>query len=370
MALPTACFQLFTFCPPLAVPRLSVMALLPEGSLLRRFRNFRDVYCILGSSAQDPGGRDEERHSSCERTPHVLRCAFFEGGYENMDQHSTDFQEVPYPKYWRFAAAANRSVRHKPMIHGLLEVDVTMPRAILREYKSMTGETLSFTAFLIVCLAKAVDEHKAVQAIRWGGARLILFDDVDVCTRIERNVAGQKYVVPYIVRAANYKSFRQLHDEIRTAQRVDAQSLLKRFQMFSLLPTALYKSFVSGFTRLGRWRPRLWKETMGTVGITSVGMFGAGAGWGIPASSPTALMLTVGGIGEKQVVVDGKSSIRECLSLTISVDHDLVDGAPAARFAQRLKELIESGYGLDLNNRVVATVQTPGPHEAPYASHP
>jgi pyruvate/2-oxoglutarate dehydrogenase complex dihydrolipoamide acyltransferase (E2) component len=85
-------------------------------------------------------------------------------------------------------------------------------------------------------------------------------------------------------------------------------------------------------------------------------MFGAGAGWGIPASSPTALMLTVGGIGEKQVVVDGKSSIRECLSLTISVDHDLVDGAPAARFAQRLKELVESGYGLDLNNRVVATV--------------
>ena len=58
-------------------------------------------------------------------------------------------------------------------------------------------------------------------------------------------------------------------------------------------------------------------------------------------------MLTVGGIGEKQVIVDGHTAVRECLSLTISVDHDIVDGAPAARFIQRLKELIESGYGLD-----------------------
>jgi pyruvate/2-oxoglutarate dehydrogenase complex dihydrolipoamide acyltransferase (E2) component len=88
---------------------------------------------------------------------------------------------------------------------------------------------------------------------------------------------------------------------------------------------------------------------MGTVGLTSVGMFGNGAGWGIPASSPTALMLTVGGIGEKLAMVDGRPVVREYLNLTVSVDHDLIDGAPAARFTQRLKELIESGYGLDLD---------------------
>ncbi len=56
--------------------------------------------------------------------------------------------------------------------------------------------------------------------------------------------------------------------------------------------------------------------------------------------------MTVGGIGEKPGVVDGRIAIREYLSLTISFDHDTIDGAPAARFTQRLKELIESGYGL------------------------
>ena len=85
---------------------------------------------------------------------------------------------------------------------------------------------------------------------------------------------------------------------------------------------------------------------MGTVGITAVGMFGNGAGWGIPIPPPT-LMVTVGGIAEKPGVVNGHIAIRDYLSLTISFDHELiVDGAPAARFTERLKELIESGYGL------------------------
>ena len=38
--------------------------------------------------------------------------------------------------------------------------------------------------------------------------------------------------------------------------------------------------------------------------------------------------------------------IREYLSLTVSFDHDIIDGAPAARFTERFKDLIESGYGL------------------------
>ena len=45
-------------------------------------------------------------------------------------------------------------------------------------------------------------------------------------------------------------------------------------------------------------------------------------------------------------MVDGRIEIREYLCLTLSFDHDIIDGAPAARFTQRLKEIIENGYGL------------------------
>ena len=39
-------------------------------------------------------------------------------------------------------------------------------------------------------------------------------------------------------------------------------------------------------------------------------------------------------------------AIREYLCLTVSLNHDIIDGAPAARFVTRLKEPIESGFGL------------------------
>ncbi len=275
---------------------------------------------------------------------------------------------VPYPVYQRLAAAASWSVRHKPMIHGLFEVDVTQARAALRQHKAKTGEPLSFTAFLANCLAKAVDEHKAVQAFRQGGKRLVLFRDVDISTRIERDVAGQKYVVPHIIRAANRKTFRAIHNEIRAAQAADARRVLTRFR---LLPGALYWPFFWAFARLAGRLPRLWKMTVGTVGVTPVGMFATGAGWGIPATSPTALMVTVGGIGEKRASVDGRPTVREYLSLTVSVDHDLVDGAPAARFTRRLKELIESGYGLDeLTGGPEERGAAPKPSQAAEAIHP
>ena len=68
-------------------------------------------------------------------------------------------------------------------------------------------------------------------------------------------------------------------------------------------------------------------------------------GWGIPIAPPT-LMITVGGIATKPRYVNGTLEPRELLDVTISVDHDLVDGAPAARFARSLAELLENADAL------------------------
>ncbi|MFL5660805.1 MAG: 2-oxo acid dehydrogenase subunit E2 [Ktedonobacteraceae bacterium] len=54
----------------------------------------------------------------------------------------------------------------------------------------------------------------------------------------------------------------------------------------------------------------------------------------------------VGGIAERPALVDGKVEAHEYLSVMLDFDHDIIDGAPAARFTQQLIELIESGYGL------------------------
>jgi len=85
----------------------------------------------------------------------------------------------------------------------------------------------------------------------------------------------------------------------------------------------------------------------GTVAVTAIGMFGHGSGngWGLTPAWHT-LVLVVGSIAQKPAVVESRIEPREILNLTVGFDHDVVDGAPAARFVRRLLELIERGYGL------------------------
>lgn len=254
------------------------------------------------------------------------------------------FSFKDFPKIREGYIDVLREGQRKRFIHGLFEADVTAVRARLREHKASAGETPSFTAFVIHCMGRAVEENKILHAMRKGRNKLVLFDEVDVSTQIEVEVDGHKIVKPHIVRAANKKSFREIHEEIRAAQvgKPEEEQKYKSMQLFLALPR-----FIRGiFWKIIATQPQVFKKLGGTVGMSAIGMFADGAGWGIPISFPT-LMVTLGGIGEKPGVTDGRIEICEYLSLTVSVDHDIVDGAPATRFAKRLRELIESGYGLD-----------------------
>ena len=91
------------------------------------------------------------------------------------------------------------------------------------------------------------------------------------------------------------------------------------------------------------WR---FKKHMGTVAVTAVGMFGKGSGWGLGLLNHT-LEIVIGGNSPKPAYVKGKMERREILSVTIAMDHDIVDGAPGVRFTQDLKNLVEKGHGLE-----------------------
>jgi pyruvate/2-oxoglutarate dehydrogenase complex dihydrolipoamide acyltransferase (E2) component len=250
---------------------------------------------------------------------------------------------LPYTRGRRAALDAFVSQRQH-LIHGLIEVDVTAARAILRAYQRQSGESLSFTAFVIGGVARAVDEQKTMQAYRRGRRQLIVFDDVDVAVLMEREIAGERRVVFHIVRAANTKSVLEIHQEVRAAQRARAteSAEMAAVRLYDVLPRRLRRAIIRVATHV----PSLWKLCAGTVAVTAVGMVGKGGGWGIPITSHP-LDVTVGGISEKPGIVDGRIAVREVLNLTISVDHDVVDGAPAARFGSRLRELLESASGLE-----------------------
>ena len=126
-----------------------------------------------------------------------------------------------------------------------------------------------------------------------------------------------------------------------------SRRFLKVLRLLMALPGPLRRAFYAAVAR----SPHMHKKALGTVAMSAVGMFGGPGmgsvgGWGIPVSHHT-LAVTLGGIGRRQILIDGCPQDREFLCVTVTVDHAIVDGAPAARFASRFRELLECAYALD-----------------------
>jgi hypothetical protein len=243
------------------------------------------------------------------------------------------------------------------IIYGLLEVDVTVARQFIADHKARTGEALSFTGYLAFCLARAVDEDKTVQSYLKGRKQIIVFDEVNVGMMIEGKVGDKRALIGHVIRSANRKTFREIHDEIRAVQSAPvppSRGMPTWYRSVMLLPWPLSKLIKVSLAMIIRRDPTIAVSMAGTVGITSVGMFGGShGGWGLTPTG-NSLGLVVGGISWKPAVVEGRIEPREILNLTVLFDHNVIDGAPATRFTRRLVDLIESGYGLEQDQTMAA----------------
>jgi pyruvate/2-oxoglutarate dehydrogenase complex dihydrolipoamide acyltransferase (E2) component len=253
-----------------------------------------------------------------------------------------DYDILPFPSDRKVIVDAGRLASGRHIIHGLLEVDVTNARELLRNAGSR-GQDLSFTAFLVACFATAIAAVPSVQACRDWRGRLVVFHDVDVATPIE--AVADAAAIPHIVRAANRKTWGEISREIRAIQARPESSGQKGglVALGARAPSLGRRPFYWAIRKNPHW----FKQVAGTAIVTSVGMFGRGGGWGIGFLPLHTLGLTVGGISQRPRVHEGQIAIREVLNLTLSFDHDIVDGAPAARFARTFAENIEQPSGFE-----------------------
>jgi len=252
------------------------------------------------------------------------------------------YRTVPIPRQRRFALDAGRLGRKKHIVHGLAELDVTVARELIRAHKEKTGERLPFTAFIIKCLGEAISHHEHLHAYRNWRGQLVIFEDVNIVIMIEIERDGGKVPMPYVLQSVNNKSYLELHQEVRAAQTAPAESKGAKFMdWFLYLPWPLRRLFYWVVMRV----PQHFRANSSSVLVTAVGMFSRGATWAITMPSHT-LAVALGGTAQKPGVVDGQIVVRDYLHVTISIDHDVVDGAPMARFGNDLMTLIEQGYGL------------------------
>jgi pyruvate/2-oxoglutarate dehydrogenase complex dihydrolipoamide acyltransferase (E2) component len=243
------------------------------------------------------------------------------------------------------AAGTNKSV-----VYGLLDFDVTLARQKLRDYRRSSGHPVSFLAWFVKCIAQAVSEHPEVQIYRYGRNKIVTFEDVDIVVIMERFKGEQSINFPATLRRANLLSLDEIDSAIRTAKNLALSEKTVVLGESHPLLESLAK-WAPGFVHRWWWRSTKTnaltiKKVMGTVAITSLGMFGNSTGYVLP-SSVHNLCFGLGSLNRQPAVVNGKIEVRQILKVTICANHETVDGAPLARFIARLNDLLQSAWSLD-----------------------
>jgi chloramphenicol O-acetyltransferase len=235
-------------------------------------------------------------------------------------------------------------------IIGLVELDVSLASERIAAMQQQ-GQRVSLFAFVVACIARALSEHRDLNAVL-AGRKIVRFEDVDVSAAIEVETPEGPYPYQLALRRAHTKSATEIYAEIEAARaRFGASRQVGRESHF--FETVMkWLVWLPRFVRLWLLRlttrfPLAVKRWSGTTFVTSVGKFARAPGFVIPfAAGPMAVSFAIGSVVDKPVLRDGELRNHAFLALTVIANHDLVDGGPAARFVHRLQELVEGAHGL------------------------
>jgi hypothetical protein len=230
----------------------------------------------------------------------------------------------------------------KHRVFALLEADVTEARARLKKLKS-GGNAVSLMGWLLSCLGSAAAAHPASHGVRTGRRTLALTGKADVTVLVEKTLDGEVAPLPFLIRDCQEKSPAAISAEIRGAQ-ADTVPRKQRVLLERVYPS------IPAFLRRAWWRrlttrPEAMQRAMGTIAVTSLGSYGSTRGWIIPLSV-YPLCVGVGALAQVAAVKGGRVVVREHLCLSVLLDHDVIDGAPAARFVSRFTRMLETAHGL------------------------
>jgi pyruvate dehydrogenase E2 component (dihydrolipoamide acetyltransferase) len=113
--------------------------------------------------------------------------------------------------------------------------------------------------------------------------------------------------------------------------------VIRNADLAALGEIAVQRRDLAERARSGKLRPT--DIAGGTFTISNLGMFGVDAFTAI-IIPPQAAILAVGAIADRVVALEGRPGVRPMMTLTLSSDHRVVDGARAAEFMRDLAEAI------------------------------
>lgn len=220
---------------------------------------------------------------------------------------TTELTTIPMSRMWK--VMADRLTQSWTTVpHFFLARDVDCKRFI-KWHKSAQDRSsikLTFTDLLVKLVARSLRKHDRVNAA-WIDGRIV----ANAGVHIGLAVAVEDGLLVPVIRDADQLGLAEI-----AAARVD---LVQRAQAGKLSVAELQG---------------------GTFTISNLGMFGIDQFSAI-INPPQAAILAVGRIADRVVAVDGKAKVRPMMTLNLSSDHRVVDGARSARFLDHLAKMID-----------------------------
>lgn len=203
----------------------------------------------------------------------------------------------------RKTAAERVSLSARTAPQSTITMEVDMSNAA--ELRGRVG--VSYTDMLVKAVAKALTEHPIINSTL-EKEQIKIFADINIGVAVATEMG---LIVP-VIRDANGKSLTEISSTLKELVEKAKQSKLAKEEL-----------------------------TGGTFTITNLGMYGVDVFTPI-INPPETAILGVGRVAEKPVVVEEKMVVRPVMQLSLTFDHRVVDGAPAAEFLQKVKQNLES----------------------------
>lgn len=207
--------------------------------------------------------------------------------------------------------AARMSASKQTAPHFYLSMDINMTAAMAQrqEWRAAgLAELPSINDFIIFGCAQALRSHALMNA-QFHKQAIARFDDIHIGFAV---ALDEGLVVP-VVRHADRLSLQELASQSR--------ALIDKAQNKKLTPLD-YEG--------------------GTFTISNLGMLGVDSFTAI-INPPQCAILAVGRVAPRVVAEDDGMAIRQMMTVTLSADHRVADGAIGARFLQSIKSYLEAG---------------------------
>ena len=211
------------------------------------------------------------------------------------------------------ARRMSQSAFTAPHVTLFTEADATNLVWARRQLNAELGGVIkiSYNALLLAIVARALEEHPALNGCLVG-EEIHRYREIHLALAVDT----ERGLLAPVVRRADRLNLVELQHTL--------DALIERAVAGQSLPDDL-----SG----------------GTFTLTNLGMYEID-GFTPIINQPQAAILGVGRIQAKAAAIEDKVAVRQMMTLSLSFDHRLVDGGPAARFLQRVKQLVERPFAL------------------------